>query len=561
MKKYIFSHAPTLPCIAVLLCLCPAAMAQDDQNKWQGHVEAEGKWGTERSLGEIGVFLPAWQNNNTLIFGDVRGRFDDQDSSEGNFGLGLRHQINRQWIVGGYTFYDRRRTENNNIFDQATIGIEALSENIEARINGYIPESDEKTVIPATGTSTAGLATGGTFQLVTTTGGGVVERALPGFDAEIGYKFDLPQNWEFWAYGGGFHFSADGYDDVTGPRGRLELSYNDVPYLGEGSKFTVGFETQTDDVRGGQSWALARIRIPLNYNDAKKPSELSALDRRMTARINRDVDIVAASGNGGPSTTTTETAQVTTATGQTVTSYTVLDAADDVDADLPGAGMLVVLDGSSGTLNADNAINLTANQTVVGGGTTFTATGTQSGKTATVTMPGTRATVDRGGAIIENIFNTGGNNSLQDFDMQNAGKGIYINNTDNKISGINIDDTDTFGLHITSNGDRTQVNGVQITQSVYGIFLDDANDVSISDTSITTATEGVSIHGFTTSNLTLDNITIDAATTGVNIDGIGTFDSLSGNVTTTGTATPCQLGGLMVGVTNSTLTVNGVACP
>ena len=236
----------------------PPAMAQDNQDKWQGHVEAEGKWGTERSLGEIGVFLPAWQDDDTLLFGDVRGRFDDQESSEGNFGFGARQQISDKWILGGYAFYDRRHTENNNTFDQATIGAEALSENLEFRVNGYIPESDEKTVIAGTSASTAGLAAGGTFQLVTTTGGGVVERALPGFDAEMGYKFDLPDNWELWAYGGGFHFDADGYDNVSGPRGRVELTYNNVPYLGEGSKFTLGFETQTDNVRGGQSWGEQR---------------------------------------------------------------------------------------------------------------------------------------------------------------------------------------------------------------------------------------------------------------------------------------------------------------
>ena len=70
----------------------------------------------------------------------------------------------------------------------------------------------------------------------------------------------LPGNWELWAYGGGFHFDADGYDNVTGPRGRVELSYNNVPYLGDGSKFTVGLESQTDNVRGGQSWGSVRPR-------------------------------------------------------------------------------------------------------------------------------------------------------------------------------------------------------------------------------------------------------------------------------------------------------------
>lgn len=114
-----------------------SAFAYADEPKWQGHIEAEGKWGTERSLGELGLFLPAWQDDDTLVFGNLIGRFDEYGSSEGNFGLGLRRQMNDKWILGGYAFYDRRRTENDNVFHQATIGLEALSENMEIRGNFY----------------------------------------------------------------------------------------------------------------------------------------------------------------------------------------------------------------------------------------------------------------------------------------------------------------------------------------------------------------------------------------------------------------------------------------
>src|SRR5690606_38194843 len=142
----------------------------------------------------------------------------------------------------------------------------------------------KKSVGGGGGGTTSASVVGGNFQLTTVTGGGLVERALPGADVELGYKFDLPDNWEVWAYGGGFHFDADGYKNVSGPRGRLELTYNDLPYLGENSKFTVGVETQTDNVRGGQSWGIARLRIPLQSFGGKKSDArpaLSPLDQRM----------------------------------------------------------------------------------------------------------------------------------------------------------------------------------------------------------------------------------------------------------------------------------------
>lgn len=91
-----------------------------------------------------------------------------------------------------------------------------------------------------------------------------------GLDIEAGYGFNLPDGWQFWGYASGFHFDSDGYDNVTGPRGRIEVSYDNVPYLGTGSRFTLGFEGQTDNIRGGQSFGIARLRIPLNAPGTKR---------------------------------------------------------------------------------------------------------------------------------------------------------------------------------------------------------------------------------------------------------------------------------------------------
>ena len=89
--------------------------------------------------------IPLWQDGCSLLFADVRGQIDDNESMEGNWGLGLRTIRDNGWIFGGYTFYDLRHTENSNYFDQLTFGLEALSVEWDARVNGYIPETDAPT--------------------------------------------------------------------------------------------------------------------------------------------------------------------------------------------------------------------------------------------------------------------------------------------------------------------------------------------------------------------------------------------------------------------------------
>ena len=78
--------------------------------KWQAYTEVEGRFG-KRKLGETAAVIPLAQSDDTLLFADLRFRFDNQSSREGNFGLGLRKQFHNQWIGGVYGFYDIRRTQ------------------------------------------------------------------------------------------------------------------------------------------------------------------------------------------------------------------------------------------------------------------------------------------------------------------------------------------------------------------------------------------------------------------------------------------------------------------
>ena len=561
MRKIVPYYVSLAAILAVIGFATPvnAAAQEGSAPKWKGHIEAEGKWSADRKIGETGLFAPIWQDEDSMFFTDLRGRLDQKDSQEYNLGFGYRQMLNNDWILGGYGFYDRRRTSLNNMFDQATFGLEAMSENTEARLNVYIPENTEKGAGGATGPTA--IVSGGQIQIRTTGGG--QERAMPGFDVEVGRKIDMPDNWSLWMYGGGFYFDADDYKTVAGPRGRVEVSYDNVPYLGDGSRFTLGAETQSDGVRGGQTFGIARLRIPLSFGTAKKSyAALSPLEQRMTGRIIRDVDIVAGQKAGPIS---LETATATTAGGSTVSSVTIIDAntANPVTA-LTNAGTnaLVLFDGAAGTINTGGSLSALTGQTIMGGGQQISVTGTTSGTTLNLTLPGSRPTISRTGA--SNVFNISGrtNVKLQGLDIQNGNDGVSVSNSSNvTLSDLNISDTTNSGIFFSSSSGTVQdtsvdnpgTNGLAVlsasTVTATRLSLTNTEDsavfvgsavtnLTVSDTEITGADYG--IFSYNSATLTLNNTDISDAATGIYLRN--TTASGSGN-TISASATGCNNNG------------------
>lgn len=218
---------------------------------------------------------------------------------------------------------------------------------------------------------------------------------MGGFDAEAGWRVpafahDDPVQWRVFA--GGFRFTGDGVDDVAGPRLRMELALDSVPYLWEGSRLTLGAEWQDDDIRGSQGFASLRLRLPLQ-NDSRPASRLSPQEHRMAEPVVRDIDIVASAGTVQTRQEKREAA-LDAASGNAVA---VLDASIIDGADLPaavaaaGANSTVLLQGDH-VLPIFTAITLNAGQTLTGLVTLTTASGAtasfSSGATLTATDSG-----------------------------------------------------------------------------------------------------------------------------------------------------------------------------
>ena len=133
--------------VAAAAMAAPATKAlRRDAAKWSPYVEAGGMVGTH-SFGDVDIFIPVWQDQTSLLFGDLRGTFSAQPTEEGNFGLGYRTQINPDWILGGYGYFDIQNSANDNLFYQVTLGVELKSVDWDFRLNGYIPINPDGGII------------------------------------------------------------------------------------------------------------------------------------------------------------------------------------------------------------------------------------------------------------------------------------------------------------------------------------------------------------------------------------------------------------------------------
>ncbi|QNN23391.1 hypothetical protein HED60_14255 [Planctomycetales bacterium ZRK34] len=382
------------------------ALAADDEalyTYWPAQLYLGGKVGTERSLGEVNVMAPVWQHDTGSLFVDLRSRFDDNDSQEYNLGGGYRHVLNKDMIIGFYGFFDVLHTEFENNFLQGTVGAELLMEDWRVRANGYLPESKQETVGNNFGATTASIV--GNSILISTPSAQFFERALSGYDVEIGRRFPVFNN-DLWVYAAYFNFHEDNFPRVEGPRLRAEylIPLGPIDVLPEGSHAIVGGEWQHDNVRGSQAFATFGIRIPLGSDPHEAPPTMSQDWKywAMISRIQRDIDLVTSNRSVDTTDMTTEVATNPVSGTQYGGIYFAQDGAAGVGtsddpsdlttaeaaANAAGTGVLVV-DGNFATVDG---ISVMANGTLVGGGSTLVVQDS-AGNNYNLAIPGSASTL------------------------------------------------------------------------------------------------------------------------------------------------------------------------
>ncbi|NQY42598.1 MAG: hypothetical protein HRT87_04555 [Legionellales bacterium] len=262
----------------------------NNDRRYTPSIELTGKLGysstkeNQRNIARAGFVLPIFQKmDKFLAYFTAIGLMDTAKHIEGNIGIGYRYFINPAWILGEYAFYDIRKTSHNNILYQATIGMEALSKDIEIRANVYLPSKkryqlNDYNIYHATYDSATNITNVGIRNKQ------IFEQALPGFDLEIGGSvYKIPRLEMFAAY---YYFKSKDVGSVIGGRLRSKIRILDWVYL-EG-------ESNYDNKRKFTNY----LGLNLQWNiGSRSLGKQSWSEKKMTQLPVRDIDIVHIEGS------------------------------------------------------------------------------------------------------------------------------------------------------------------------------------------------------------------------------------------------------------------------
>ena len=246
-----------------------------------------------------------WSGSDGVLLINGRMVFTDGGAQEMNLGF-IARQYCLPWngILGASAFYDSRWTENDTQFNQLGLGIEALTDWVDARANVYMPDSkrefinrEERVSFTETravsDTSFYGAGhevrqswTESTTRTTTREIVSVYEVPLKGFDAEIGVKLPIDSDWlQARVFAGYYDFESKGGDTgrIAGPKGRLELRAWDKVFLDA--------EFFDDKELFGSDYIVSlRVRVPLDAGALRAYTEPSP-HNRMLEMVMRDPHI------------------------------------------------------------------------------------------------------------------------------------------------------------------------------------------------------------------------------------------------------------------------------
>lgn len=498
--------------------------APADQDKWLPYADIGGGFGSGMTAGKIDVFVPAWQDLDSLVFLNLGVGTETRANQFENFSLGFRTKVDPEWILGVYAGYDYTQLQDNNSFGQAALGAELMSADWDVRLNGYIADNQRKTMP-------------GHYELyIHNTEIAVLQGedvGYSGFDGEVGYRLFSTDTTDFRLFVGGFYFTHDNsdqtslgqnfdfsYREMAGPQARAELTMYDLDLLGAQSRLTVTAEVAHDDVRGTTGYGGVALRIPLgDFTGSSGAQALDELDRRMVDPERRRDEVLTSWQYTkpepviiyGPHMTSQPTNTLyyvdnTLGAGSYANPTTLHDATTRASTNA-----FIVITSKQGnvstSLSGDGVMQ--TGQSIVGGGETFTVEGAAShAKFSHDFAPGTvNPTITT--TLGDNVITLASDTNLYDFSI----KGDF----DHAVTGRNVTGIDIFGLAIDGTGGGQY--GIDISRTVSG-----NESIYIGDTSVSHVRyEGIGIShyihdgGTSTETITLKDDTVSHITYG---DGI-----------------------------------------
>lgn len=275
--------------LAMWLGLSPLAHAE----VYYGRIDLAGyqffNTNNDHNAGVVDAFVPLVQWPEHLFYVNFRGVGKSQSAYEGNLGAGIRQvSFDNQRLSGLYGFFDRRKTDTGNYFNQTVFGGEYWYNKFFIGGNAYIPIGTKERradlfnhidLIPVTDDLTDNI-----FNLEAAPG---FEKALTGFDAEVGYEI-LPG---LTTFVGGYMFSASDVKNVAGPKARVTYDWTHVSggskVLGIFDKISLESEVRHDQQRGTNWYGGLRFSVGMGKTPA-----LDGAARHMMDPVRRDIGLV-----------------------------------------------------------------------------------------------------------------------------------------------------------------------------------------------------------------------------------------------------------------------------
>ncbi len=489
--------------------------------------EIEGGFFSGGSDASGGFFLPFVLDSGNAIFIDTRGTIANDSVRQGSIGAGYRFRANDQWIIGAYGYYDYLKSSYGNSFNQLSLGLEALSGDLEMRSNFYLPLTGAKAL------NAFNTAYVRDHVLVIQEG---KERARRGVDAEIGGRlpvFEGDSKVQLKVFGGSYWYGGRNLDDMFGAKLRAELTFADLPGLSEGSTVSLGVTGTYDNEDKLKGAVMARLRIPFgatgSANDAFDP---------MTQRVERATGIRTHAGATGD----IEAAQFADSgrdAGRVVTVSSTSGDADAINALIGSAGTNALIL-ANGDLGLDRTLALQNGQTLLGGGGVLAVRGARSGATATFVNQGAATTITgynpaqdviamASGSTISSLAVRGGLAGISATDAANVtvdNVDISATNHDGirfaRVDGALVQDSRIHDLFICENNTSCEFSVYNPNKAPFAAISSvGSRDVTVRDTAIDKVTYGVFAGGefkkisrteyelvTGTENVTLDNVTI-----------------------------------------------------
>lgn len=178
--------------------------------------------GGTNNFGQVDGMLPLFGNAEHIIFGDFTGKYGKSQAYLGSLGVGGRHIFNNA-IVGAYFFGDYNRSPEAHLFPVINPGLEFMTNQWDAHVNGYLPVGKKNYLMEAFSGSQVGRPDIIFFREHTQYQGlyDFIEEVGPGADAELGYTFTSTNRTR--VFGGGYYFSPQFSNAIQGVAGGFEV--------------------------------------------------------------------------------------------------------------------------------------------------------------------------------------------------------------------------------------------------------------------------------------------------------------------------------------------------